>query len=270
MLVVNGKQGLRLVSQADHARIAGSIAEEWGNPDFDPPARRDSAVLAANLHDEGWVEPDTLPLLNEATNRPLNFVEIDLRQHADFYGRAVEMVLEKDPYTAALISMHWTGLYVGRWGWQSNLAFDPPAELRDFLDGVVREQEIQWVEMKSRAWDPSEQRSTFEQNIWRNYELLQVWDILSLFVCRTDLSTKAEDVITAVPTRGGSQPTDLTVKTSGASDITVDPYPFSADSFELEIPVWEIADQDYPDQTAIRMEMDEKGQGFVKCRIRKP
>lgn len=268
MLVVEGTHGLlRLVRQADHARIAGAFAARWGNEDFAPPTPG-SAALAADLHDEGWVEPDGQPLL-ATTGRPLNFVDVDLRDHAEFYGRAVQLAMEEDPYAALLISMHWTGLYCGRWGWQSSVVFNPPAELRVFLHELVVEQQHAWVGMTEQAWDRVRSRRLFESGLWTDYELLQVWDILSLFICRTDLSEETETLITAVPRDLNGQAVNIVVGVPGDGSITLDPYPFAEDGFEVVIPALEIPDRAYPNQGAVSEEIHEAGITETACHIGK-
>lgn len=267
MLVVERPHGrLRLVRQADHARIAGALAARWGNDRFSPSTPR-AAVVAADLHDEGWVEPDARPLLDTATGRPLNFLDIDLRHHAEFYGRAVALARQEDPYAALLVSMHWTGLYRGRWGWQSSLAFDPPEEMRGFLDDVVIEQQHAWVEMTEKAWDGSRSRRAFEAELWADYERLQVWDLLSLFVCRADLSEPLHTQFTRVPQDQDGRASDITVRTAGDGSVTVDPYPFDEDDFEVVVPACEIPDRAYPDEAAVTREMDGAGFTDIRCRV---
>lgn len=267
MLVMRHREGaLRLTTQADHARIAEAIAEQWGNESFSEPLRRDSALLAARLHDEGWVESDATPLLDD-TGRPLNFLSIDLKRHAAFYGEAVQLAAKEDVYAALLVSMHWTGLYNGRWGWQTNLVFSPPEELREFLDEVVRKQQLGWVRLIEEAWSPSERRNSFESGLWTNYELLQVWDILSLFVCRNDLSVQREELLTQVPLDSTGKSVDLTVRAMGDGRVTVEPYPFARDAFELAIPYVEVPDRDYSNEAAARKEIDEAQKETVTCRI---
>jgi hypothetical protein len=268
MLVVDAAPDrLRLVRQADHARLAGQLAARWGNDRFAAPMP--ASVVAADLHDEGWVEPDARPLLDPATRRPLNFLDIDLRRHAGFYGEAVRLAQEQDPYAGLLVSMHWTGLYCGRWGWQSALAFAPPPELRDFLDGVVTDQQHAWIGLADQAWDRSLSRRAFERNLWADYELLQVWDILSLFLCRTDLTAATETQIAAVPRDRDDVGVDVTVRVPGDGSVTLDPYPFGEDAFDVAVPAREIADRAYPDEAAAAREIDGAGVTEIPCRIAK-
>ena len=58
-LLVTRRDGrLALVTQPDHAALAGWLAEHWGNEQFVVPAPREALVTAATHHDDGWLELD--------------------------------------------------------------------------------------------------------------------------------------------------------------------------------------------------------------------
>src|SRR5215212_1029817 len=183
MLITRRHDGLYLVDQNEHGRLAGEIAGRWGNDRFATPARRESAVRAAAMHDEGWREADEEPLFNADAGRPLQFLEIDAADHVPLYARGVERVYELDPYAGLLVSMHWTGLYRSRWGMQDGrieFAGEPAR------DEAVEEQERRWIEVK-RALTRDARRSDLEISLWHTYDLLQTWDLLALYVPIVDL-----------------------------------------------------------------------------------
>lgn len=98
-----------LVNQYDHSIQAGEVASQWGNDEFEPTSK--SLVTAVEKHDIGWIEPDKEVLFDEETGRPVNFININLKQHVKFYSQGYKKILEEDPYAGMLIGMHWIGLY---------------------------------------------------------------------------------------------------------------------------------------------------------------
>jgi hypothetical protein len=59
-----------VVPQLEHARLSGTLASLWGNPDFDPPAiDRQSFIAGVSLHDRGYGPLDPFDLFDipEAT-----------------------------------------------------------------------------------------------------------------------------------------------------------------------------------------------------------
>lgn len=256
MIVTRRAQGLCLVEQVEHGRIAGVLAAHWGNERFDTPQPRDSVIMAASLHDEGWRARDLQPVLNEVVRRPEHFLEIDPDAHVRLYSEGVEKVRLGDVYAGLLVGMHWTGLYRGRWSGphaRGRLARDTADERR--LDEVVLQEEHRWVEERRRAWQEDEPRAAFEQLLWHNYELLQLWDLLSLYLCvmpaepggrsgprnpwgpqLTSLTHEPEGV-TLPPVRTGAHGPRVTLEAfmAARATVTVDPWPFAAPSFTVEV-----------------------------------
>ena len=65
MIVTEGPQQYRLITQNDHGDLAGQFAAHWGNDKFarlDPYA---SMVLAVEAHDNGWWHWDINPSVDE-------------------------------------------------------------------------------------------------------------------------------------------------------------------------------------------------------------
>ncbi len=193
-MVVSRRWGqLILVRQVDHAELAGVLALHWGNDRFTRPSPHASICLGTSRHDDGWLEPDARPLYNARTKRPLHFPDVDQQEHSRFYRGGIERVIAMDPYAGLLVSMHATGLYRRRWGVQPDLSPTRLTEdVQPVLEAFIVEQEAVQARIKLRILDPGRRRSEFERDLWYHYELLQVWDRLSLFACMTDLRQSAE------------------------------------------------------------------------------
>jgi hypothetical protein len=287
MLITRRDGRLLLIDQNEHGRLAGEFARRWGNETFAPPARRDAVALAAAWHDEGWREPDEAPLFNEEEARPLYFLEIERDDHVALYGRGVDRVFERDPYAGLLVSMHWTGLYRGRWGMQSTqVAYAGETALDQLQNEAIEAQERRWIEAK-RELLPSVRRSEFEADLWHNYDLIQSWDVLSLFVSMADLrpapagseamplvdalysidQVPGPRIVESVPLRMGGERADLLLTAVEDGVVVVDPYPFDTDEVEFRLVGRAIADRRYADAQDARAALESADEVTVTCRM---
>ena len=188
---------LRLVHQNEHGRLAGVLAAAWGNGEVEAPRPGPSVVTAAARHDEGWRSRDTRVLYDELAQRPLHFLDIEAGEHIRLYRQGVTRISAADAYAGLLVGMHWTGLYRSRWtapGGGSRVGQGP--EARAAQERVVRSEQRRWVDALELAWTEQEPRAAFETRLWHNYELLQLWDLLSLYL----------SVTPAEPGRGAAVP----------------------------------------------------------------
>ena len=72
-------EGWILVSQHDHAMLAGEIIALWGNDAFTRPRPFEEVVFAVSQHDSGWKEWDSHPKINPENGYPANFMEMESR-----------------------------------------------------------------------------------------------------------------------------------------------------------------------------------------------
>lgn len=265
MLISRRGNDLVLIEQNEHGRLAGDIAAHWGNAQFAGPLRRESALAAAAMHDEGWREADAQPLFNAAQARPLHFLEIDMEDHVPLYGRGVDRVFEHDPYAGLLVSMHWTGLYRSRWGVQSGgVDFKRgSSKLEQLQDAAVAGEEQRWIEIKQELMRDT-RRSDLEAGLWHSYDLLQGWDLLALYLPLFDvrpadslgvrplvstLRSIDQDggpyLIEAMPREIAGERADLVLRPVADGIVTVDPYPFDADTVEFQVSGRAIPDRRY-------------------------
>lgn len=260
MLVSRRNGRLFLVTHPEHARLAGELGRWWGNDRFEPPAHRDALVTAAGHHDDGWEELDGAPAYSAEHERPAHFLELPLEQTVGPYERGVDGVYERDAHAAALVSMHWAGLYSTRWGLDGGRPLTHPLAL-----GVVADQERRWASALSEAWAGRGRRSEFEHQTWYAYELLQALDVISLGLCLIDLeqpSAMTEPIpllgmlgrveqpsgprtVSPVPVAPGRGYLELTIRVTGPAAVTIDPYPFSEPGVELDLALRRLEDRRY-------------------------
>lgn len=123
MIVRRTGDALQLITQPDHARLAGAIMQHSvalaGHP------RRTSILLAITEHDNGWTEPDSAPLIDPATGIPLDFISAPAAVRQGVWPRGVAR-LAHDSWAAALVAQHaiaifdryrddgeWAGFFAG-------------------------------------------------------------------------------------------------------------------------------------------------------------
>ena len=166
----------QVVLQTDHADLSGSFARAWA----DPGQRHDSVTLAARRHDDGWAVWERAPMVDRETGKPVNFLDVGVPAHLAFYRACIAAVTEQDPYSGLLVSMHGAGIYQQRYGRDPSLSVTQAEANRPLVDAFVDEQESGYVERIAQAGVDEDER-------WRDYELLQLYDRLSLYFCMRDV-----------------------------------------------------------------------------------
>ncbi len=107
MIVRTLPESIQLVTQPDHARLAGRIMEDC--LPLAMHARRASILLAAAEHDNGWIEEDAAPAV-DADGRVVDFVTAPLSVRHGVWPRAIAR-LAGDPWAAALVAQHAITVY---------------------------------------------------------------------------------------------------------------------------------------------------------------
>jgi hypothetical protein len=216
-----------MITQIDHAKLAGLFAAHWGNQQFERPRPYASVVRAAQYHDGGWLRYETSPILDPATGRSPSYQQVptDAAQLAA-YQWAVDMLTDVDPYTGLLVSKHRTGLWQQRY---SAIRQPPPGPPRKLSPGI--EAFIACNEARQNAIAAG--RDAREVAV--NYNLLQVWDLMSLYICSHE--QHGEHVIDPVPTGYASDSGVASIRLTPTSPTTIaiDPYPFDRAPLEAAL-----------------------------------
>ena len=224
-----------IVMQVDHAVISGQLAEAWAGE----IAARDSLIVAARLHDIGWRHWEAEPRLNTDTDQPTNFLNVQIDEHLRLYRLGIEEVAAVDPYAGLLVSMHSAGIYTGRYGTQPALKLTRAPDVQSLVDDFVAEQEARYEAVRD-GLDVS------QDELWRNYLLLQVFDRLSLRVCLGDPAGPGPMEVVLPEDR------TLTITLDDDGIERLDPWPFAADEVTVEIP-WRVVPLDgYADDAALQ------------------
>ncbi len=214
------------ISQPEHARLAGAMAEAWGRPPFLPPVPRTEVLRAVAEHDNGWAEWEAAPGLDPAAGGPFHFIEMPVADHLAIWRRGVQRMLERNPYAGLLVSMHGAALMRFR--------LDPAARTPESARGAVRtllvEQErLQTARRKGLGLRPRYREAVASARLTANFRILQFLDALSLLLC---CGARERQTFTAVPLGEGQRRTEIEF-TPDAEGATLTPYPFTADPARL-------------------------------------
>ncbi len=240
MLRLETETGWWLVTHPDHARLAGAFAERWGNDLFPPPEPREQVLRGIAHHDDGWAARDAAPQITrqgkpsafstELVGKYSGFEEIDLVDYLAVRDRAVREIAEKDPYAAALISMHTYSLLHDHADRTTILSAQLPL-LDRFLEGQKELQASLRRQIESSPDLRSEHKSA--DAILDHFHLLQANDYLSLLTC-VDFQ-KPVSLLHALPARDGSH-IPIQARSVGTRHFVLNPYPFSEASLSFEFP----------------------------------
>ncbi len=233
---------LILIGQTDHSRLVGQIAAHWGNNRFEAPKPYDSVVRAATFHDFGWLRYETSPITLADGETP-EFRKLPFSQaQLDGYQWCADWMTDIDPYSGLIVNMHRTGLWRRRYD-TINHPDTSARSLQPEIEGYIERNE------KRQA----EERTAFDRDqVWTNYWLLQVWDLLGLYFCCAE---PGEDYIDPVPLKYGSAKSDgirLTLKPLAARKVQFEPYPFAQKGIRLQLGSKRLPQIRYADQDAFR------------------
>jgi hypothetical protein len=106
MLVTPTARGFRIVTQADHARLAADLLRLFRLPELVEHPRRELLLRAVAEHDNGWWEADAAPRLDAAGSAPLDFRAVSAELRQEIWQRGVERFAVDSPYVAALVAGH--------------------------------------------------------------------------------------------------------------------------------------------------------------------
>ena len=183
-------------------------------------------MRAAMFHDRGWIRYGTSPQLNPESGKTPNYREVPT-DHAqpEAFEWAGDWLSDIDTYAGLMIAKHRTGLWQGRHG----VIKHPVAIQRGKLPP-----EIEAFIARSEAKQKSTAEMFNHDELAINYNLLQIWDMMSLYICSTELLKP--DRIEPVPVTYTSQKAvALTLVPLEMHTIALNPYPFDLPSLTANV-----------------------------------
>ncbi|HYL05410.1 MAG TPA: DUF3891 family protein [Thermoanaerobaculia bacterium] len=175
MIVAVEDAAYRLVTQPDHAHLAGEMLSLWRTDGLAANPRRGEVIFAGREHDNGWREADAAPRC-AAGGRPMDFLAMPRELRIEIWERGITRFLARRPYAALLIVRHARELHPARSppGSKDRDQRREPGEpgWRDFLGRLaLRERRLR-----------REQRVS-GRALAADYRLLSLADSISLAAC---------------------------------------------------------------------------------------
>jgi hypothetical protein len=232
-----------LIGQTDHSRLVGQLAAHWGNESFEAPTPYASVVRAAAYHDYGWLRYETRPHFNADTGTTPDFRSAPgSNRQLEGYAWCSDWLLNDDPYASLLVKMHRTGLWRERYKsiqhpTQSSRTHSP--DIENFVAKAEAEQE-------------SERKPFDRDQLWTNFKLFEVWDLLGLYFC---CQAPFDDYIEPVPVRYGGDRQDgvqMTMKALTPLKVAFDPYPFDLRPLRIQLYFKRLPQSKFADDDAFR------------------
>jgi len=251
-----------LITQDDHARLSGRLAEHFGNDQFAAPLPHKQVIDAIAMHDCGWPLHDDSPTLNPA-GLPLHVFESPISISTQVWSEGVRQAKAIDPYTGLLASLHVLAL--------SATVHTPDATVADrderrqelFLLNQFQQDQIELQDDLRRqlglrtdiplrlglAKPDATPRDEREDLLAFNYKLLRLMDRLSLELCCSEVLPWKID---SIPPRPSTEPVDMRVIRLGDGQVGVEPWPFSIDRLEFQVPFRRVLGAMFADVEAFR------------------
>jgi hypothetical protein len=234
-----------LLAQTDHSRLAGQFAAHWGNAEFAPLTPYESVARAAAFHDFGYLRYETAPAFDEQTGGTPMFRNVltDARRLEE-YQWCPDWLLALDPYAGLLVSMHRTGLWRQRYKTISSAMHNAKTQKPEVEAFIERQEALRPQLIAQHGFDPKQ--------LWINYRLLQVWDLLSLAF---SLHAPEAGTFEPVPTSysdGDTEGVKLTMTPLDATTVAIDPYPFDTPALRIAVPARRLSQSSFESQDAFR------------------
>ena len=239
-----------LITQVDHAALAGEIGRHFGNDLFARPQPRDDAVAAFSLHDAGWPLHDDNPTLNPH-GQPLHVFESTLDIGLPIWTASADRAAQAaGPYAGLLVSLHsllLSTLFSRHLG-SPDLPFGE-RNRQQFLLNKFQHREIERQEnlrkqlglrtdvpLQYGLADPG--TNAAEDNLRYNFRLLQAADRISLTLCCNGLLFPQ---IEEIHPRPGLPPINLQLRRASEDLVTISPWPCDTNELRFRVPARRLA-----------------------------
>lgn len=271
MLKTIQNERLFMVTQPDHAQIAGYLAAHWGNEEFNAPGYyfksddsnrlKDEIVLAVSEHDNGWWEWEAAPDLNNIDGLPLNLTEVltNLQEGMDRWRVGLRRLSQNHPYASLLMSFHAYWLYAQNIIDNTDAAFiHPLVQKTSLLEYTFSEEKLEnaqkfiseiknlQAELITKVKIKTDCTHWLdEKHLKPNARFLQLMDGLSLSLCsnlippnKGEAKGLGEDEfdLLEVPRKGWQDRVKIKIKPQGQKRIVCEPYPFNIDPLPVFVP----------------------------------
>ena len=224
-----------LITQQDHAQLAGKIAEHlnfFRVTESEPDEFRTAAIAAIYQHDAGWIETDQMGILNSHAE-PIHVFEIPTMVALETWSQSVELARDLHPYTTLLVSIHQMALSTMVINHASK---HTPLELFSINKFQHKQSEFQ-EDLREQLGLSTTVPLTYglaargvdarEDLLRSHFRLLTFCDRLSLELC---CGHALFDIIDDVPRSKTIRPVNVQTAMPDANRARIQPWPFATDS----------------------------------------
>jgi len=215
-------EGWILVSQHDHAVLAGEIIALWGNGVFSPPRPFEEVVFAVREHDSGWKSWDSRPKINPENGYPANFMEMESGDQYGIWKGSYLGHAKERPYASSLVALHFSRFN------EKSLNKNPGNGSAKLLEREIRE----FVSGNLGIEIESDEMNALPLDVKINLRFVQVGDIISLTLCHGWYDMDIKDV----PVNYEGDAATIKMSSSDGFNFTMDPYPFAAPVIKCSVP----------------------------------
>lgn len=227
MLYRKTHNGLLGITQPTHCWVSGQFARAWGSHEFGHFLPAEELVLAAALHDIGFLDWENAPSLDPASGLPYSFMDLPTGLHFDLWRRGIRHVLQLNRYAALMVSLHYTGLA------ERHPVSGPPEEIALQTAFLTEQAKFQTDLIRQLQLHPEYAKACNPDNLARNQRLMAVWDWMSLVIGMGADQTPV--IIDDVPANAGRATLRLHFDQPVPSSIRIDPWPFRKPGLQLRI-----------------------------------
>lgn len=160
MIVDDRGETWTLVTQGDHARLAGEILTLWRADGLPDHPRRNRLIAATRGHDDGWSGADAAPRIDPRHGRPWVFDELPADLRFEIWRQGIEDNAKRDAYRGLLVACHALHLHADR---------ESEPDWAEFL-AAIRERRDELAEATEVA----------VEEVGDEYRLLHLADLISL------------------------------------------------------------------------------------------
>jgi Protein of unknown function (DUF3891) len=171
---------------------------------------------------------------------------VPMGEHLAFYRQGVDAVAARDAHAGLLVNLHCQGFHNRRFGTAPEMVMKqhPPGQ-ESALRRALAALQTQQRELGRRV-------RVEEPTLWTQYELLQIYDRLSLSLCMPPL--KDGDVGPA-PVGVGGELVALTLRPASEAEVIVEPWPFPDPAVAVSVPGRLVPLRDYDGDEDLRREL---------------
>jgi hypothetical protein len=235
-----GNSEIIAIAQESHADISAQFAAHWGNDCFARLEPYQTMVFGTTYHDSGHRELEADLPIDPATGAPFGHraVPPELRSR-DSDGANSLWIRQRDPYAALLVSMHHAGLRKRR--------YDTVSMSR--AQTAPRPVEAPGLNLEAAFGDLSGWQAKVAADLhltegaqrrlfWHNYQMLQVFDVLSLYLCCDgyDGDDMVPMTIKHAPVHPASDDhVDIAIEPVAARTLRFSPFPLDTNPLDIGV-----------------------------------